>query len=78
MNVMGVEGSYRDPAALVLEGIARLREFFNKLGLPAAMSALGIDEAKLELMAKKATGEAYGAEHSLGGLENLGWRNKHD
>lgn len=59
-------------------GSRRLREFFNKLGLPAAMSALGIDEAKLELMAKKATGEAYGAEHSLGGLENLGWRNKHD
>ncbi len=32
VNVMGVEGSFRDPDALVQEGIARLREFFHKMG----------------------------------------------
>ncbi|MHB8061911.1 MAG: iron-containing alcohol dehydrogenase [Ruminiclostridium sp.] len=74
VNVMGVEGSYRDPDALVLEGIARLREFFKKLGLPSNLLELGIDESKLELMAKKATGEAYGSERPLGGLKKLYWQ----
>ena len=74
VNVMGVEGSYRDPDAIVLEGIARLREFFLKMGLPSTLFELGIDESKLELMAKKATGEAYGNEHPLGGLKKLYWQ----
>jgi len=74
VNVMGVEGSYRDPDAIVMEGIAHLREFFNKMGLPSTLSELGIDESKLELMAKKATGEAYGKEHSIGGLKKLYWQ----
>lgn len=74
VNVMGVEGSYRDPDAIVLEGIARLREFFKKLGLPGSLSELDIDETNLELMAKKATGVAYGREHSIGGLKKLYWK----
>lgn len=74
VNIMGVEGSYRDPDALVLEGIARLREFFRKMGLPSTLKELGIDGGKLELMAKKATGEAYGSEHPLGGLKKLYWQ----
>jgi len=74
VNVMGVEGSYRDPDALVLEGIARLSEFFKKMGLPSTLSELGIDESNLELMAKKATGAAYGSEHPLGGLKKLYWQ----
>lgn len=74
VNVMGVAGSYRDPEAIVLEGIARLREFFAKLGLPATLAELGIDGSKLELMAKKATGVAYGREHPLGGLKKLNWQ----
>lgn len=74
VNVMGVEGSYRDPDAIVQEGIARLREFFKKMGLPSTLAELGIDESKLELMAKKATGEAYGSEHPIGGLKKLYWQ----
>lgn len=74
VKIMGVEGSYRDPDAIVLEGIARLREFFKKMGLPGTLSELGIDESKLELMAKKATGEAYGREQPLGGLKKLYWQ----
>lgn len=74
VNVMGVNGSYRDPDAIVLEGIARLREFFNKMGLPATLSELGIDESNLELMAKKATGAAFGEEQPLGGLKKLYWQ----
>lgn len=67
VNVMGVEGSYRAPDAIVTEGISRLREFYKKMGLPATLTEIGIEESKFELMAKKATGEAYGKEHSIGG-----------
>lgn len=74
VNVMGVEGSYRDPDAIVMEGISRLREFYKKMGLPATLTEIGIEESKYELMAKKATGEAYGKEHSIGGLKKLSWQ----
>lgn len=74
VNVMGVEGSYRDPDAIVMEGIARLRGFYKKMGLPSTLSELGIDESKLEVMAKKATREAYGAGQPLGNLKKLYWQ----
>lgn len=75
VNVMGVEGSYRDPEAIILEGIDRLRDFFNKMGLPATLSQLGIGENQLELMAKKATRVAYGdEEYAIGGLKKLNWQ----
>ena len=74
VNVMGVEGSYRNPDAIVQEGIARLREFFAKMGLSATLSGLGIGEEKLEEMAKKATGEAFGEEAPIGGLKKLYWQ----
>lgn len=74
VNVMGVEGSYRNPDAIVQEGIARLREFFAKMGLSATLSGLGIGEDKLEEMAKKATGEAFGEEAPIGGLKKLYWQ----
>lgn len=74
VNVMGVDGSYRDPDSIILEGISRLSEFFRKIGQPATISELGIDDSKFELMAKKATGVAYGREHPLGGLKKLYWQ----
>jgi alcohol dehydrogenase YqhD (iron-dependent ADH family) len=74
VNVMGVEGDYRDPDAIVMEGIDRLREFFRKMGLPASLSDLGIGTEKFMLMAKKATGEEYGREQPLGGLKKLYWQ----
>ena len=74
VNVMGVNGSYRDSDSIVQEGIVRLREFFNKMGLPATLSGLGIEENKFEEMAKKATGAAFGGEHPIGGLKKLYWQ----
>jgi len=74
VNVMGVEGSYRDPDALVQEGIARLRTFFAKMGLPATLSELGIGEDRLEEMAKKGSRAAFGTETPLGGFKPLYWQ----
>jgi alcohol dehydrogenase YqhD (iron-dependent ADH family) len=74
VSVMGVEGSFRDPESLILEGIDRLRQFFRRMGLPATLKELGIGPEKLELMAKKATGAAFGEEHSIGGLKKLSWQ----
>jgi alcohol dehydrogenase YqhD (iron-dependent ADH family) len=74
VKVMGVDGSYRDPDGIILEGINRLSEFLHKLGQPATLAELGIDESKFEWMAKKATGVAYGEEHLLGGLKKLDWQ----
>ncbi len=74
LNVMGVEGSLRDPEALILEAIDRLRRFFRRMGLPGTLAELGIGPEKLELMAKKATGAAFGDEHPIGGLKKLFWQ----
>ncbi len=74
VNVMGVQSSYRDPDAIVMEGIARLRDFFAKLGLPSTLSQLGIREDRFEEMAKKATKAAFGNERPIGGLKKLYWQ----
>jgi alcohol dehydrogenase YqhD (iron-dependent ADH family) len=75
VNVMGVQGSYREPEAIIQEGIARLREFFCKMGLPATLKDLSIGEDKLELMAKKSTKVEDGRPESpLGGLKKLTWQ----
>jgi alcohol dehydrogenase YqhD (iron-dependent ADH family) len=74
VNVMGVKGSYRDPDAMIQEAILRLREFFNKMELPATLEELGIDASQLEIMAKKATGAAFGNEGPIGGLKKLYWQ----
>ncbi len=73
VNIMGVEGSYREPEAIIQEGIRRLRDFFRRMGLPATLDDLGIDETHLEEMAKKATGAAFKEEEPLGGLQKLYW-----
>lgn len=75
VNVMGVQGSFREPEAIALEGIRRLSVFFRQLGLPSTLGELGIDGENLELMAKKATGVAYGLpERPIGGLKKLAWQ----
>ena len=74
VNVMGVEGSYRDPEVLILEGISRLRAFFRGLGLPSTLRELGIGPENLEEMAQKATRAAFGEEAPLGGLKKLYWQ----
>ena len=74
VNVMGVEGSFRDPDAIVQEGIDRLKWFFQRMGLPSSLKDFGIGEDRLEEMAKKATGAAFGNERPLGGLKKLYWQ----
>ena len=74
VNVMGVEGSFRDPDAIVQEGIDRLKAFFLRMGLPSSLKDFGIGEDRLEEMAKKATGAAFGSERPLGGLKKLYWQ----
>ncbi len=74
VKVMGVTKGFRDKEELVLEGIERLRQFYRRMGLPQSLSELGIDESKLELMAKRATGIAYGEESPIGGLKKLYWQ----
>lgn len=73
VNVMGVEGSFRDEESIALEGINRLKEFFVKMGLPVTLKELGIDDSNLEIMAKKATNFNDEKEFKLGGLRKLGW-----
>lgn len=74
VNVMGVQGSYRDAEAIVKEGIERLIVFYRRLKLPTTLRELGIDGSKLEEMAKKATGVPFGNEHPLGGFKKLYWQ----
>ena len=73
VNVMGVEGSFRDEESIALEGINKLKEFFVKMGLPVTLGELGVDDSNLEIMAKKATNFNNGEEVKLGGLKKLGW-----
>jgi len=72
VNVMGVRGSFRDQESLVLEGIARLIEFFVKMELPVTMGELGIEDDRFEEMARKAVSYA-GLNGAIGGLKKLGW-----
>ncbi len=74
VNVMGVEASYRDPDALVLEGISRLEKFFSSIGLPVTMKELGIDDTNFEKMAKKATWFKDDKETPVGGIKKLFWK----
>jgi alcohol dehydrogenase YqhD (iron-dependent ADH family) len=72
-NVMGVTQS-RDIEGMALAGIAKLRDFFDQMGLPATLRDLGIDSRNFESMAKDATGAAFGTEKPLGGLKKLTWQ----
>jgi alcohol dehydrogenase YqhD (iron-dependent ADH family) len=74
VNVMGVRGNDCYPNGVIMDGIRLLREFFDKLELPATLSELGIDESNLELMAKKSTGKISGGENPIGGLKKLYWQ----
>lgn len=70
-NVMGIQGSYREPERLAYEGIQALEAFSRRIGLPTRLSELGIDEAQFTFMAKRACG--YKPDGKLGCVEKLGW-----
>jgi len=72
-NVMGVTGG-RDAQANIAEAIARLRLFFFRLGLPGTLTDLRIGPERLEEMAKKVTGAAFGKETGRGNFLKLKWQ----
>ena len=73
-KVMGVDGSFRDPEAIIKEGISRLQDFYKKLGLAQSLSELNIPESAFEDMAKKATGAYFGKENGIGSFKKLMWQ----
>ena len=67
VNVMGVEGSFREPSAIIREGISRLERFYRELGLPTTMEELNILPGDFPLMAE----QAVSVRGPVGGLEKL-------
>ncbi len=63
VRVWNAEQSFRDPEATALEGIRRMEEFFQSIGLPTTLEKLGVPEDRLEEMAakcKKPNGDTVG------------------
>jgi alcohol dehydrogenase YqhD (iron-dependent ADH family) len=54
INVMGIQDT-RDQDKVILLGIKKLEEFYNKLGITTKLSAYGIDDTLFEKMASQAT-----------------------
>lgn len=69
VNVMGIQGGFRNPEEIILEGINRLEDFFKELNLPTKLSEVNIDKVNLEVMAKKAAGNG-----TIGGFKALTWK----
>lgn len=67
VNVMGVEGSYREPESIIREGISRLEHFYRDLGLPITMEELEIRPEDFPLMAA----QAISVRGPIGNLEKL-------
>ena len=63
VNVMGVPNNFRDQAATGLEGIRRLRAFFDSLGLPGSLQDFGVQEKDLIALADEA---AYNPAGKIG------------
>lgn len=74
VKVMGVDGSFRAPKQIIEEGIARLEDFYKKIGLKLTLTELEIPESAFEGMAKKATGAYFGEERGVGNFKRLMWQ----
>ena len=70
VNVMGIQGSFREQERMALDGILALEDFYKYMGLPVRFSELGIDDEKFEYMAKHSVEENEG---TVGKLEELTW-----
>lgn len=53
VRVWNIEQDFFDPEVTVLEGIQRMEEFFQSIGLPTRLEELGIPDDRLEEMARK-------------------------
>ncbi|MUT66436.1 iron-containing alcohol dehydrogenase [Paenibacillus sp. NEAU-GSW1] len=56
VNVFGVSDDGRSDREMALEGIEKLRAFWNSIGAPSRLADYGIDDSRLEEMAEKVTG----------------------
>lgn len=74
VNVMGVSKGFRNKEEAIMEGIARLQNFYRTMQLPQTLTELGIDGSRQEEMAKKCTGQFFGEESKIGGMKKLGWQ----
>jgi alcohol dehydrogenase YqhD (iron-dependent ADH family) len=55
VRVWGVDDCYGEPQRIALEGIARTKDFFRRIGLPVSLQELHVGADRLEEMAEKAT-----------------------
>lgn len=55
IRVFNVDPSGKTDEETALEGIEKLREFWNSIGAPSRLADYDIDDSKIELMADKAT-----------------------
>jgi alcohol dehydrogenase YqhD (iron-dependent ADH family) len=55
VRVWDVDLAFGDPERIALEGIARMKDFYHRLGLPVSLAELGVPDDRLEEMAQKAT-----------------------
>lgn len=72
VNVMDVKLNHGALEDTIMEGINRLAAFFASIGLPSSLKEMGIDGSNFELMAKRASGEAFGKQFRLGGIKKMG------
>lgn len=68
VRVWNVEQDFFDPEKTVLEGIRRMEEFFQSIGLPIRLGELGIPDDRLEEMAEKCK---KGADGTVGNFVRL-------
>ncbi|MDZ5472052.1 iron-containing alcohol dehydrogenase [Bacillus sp. 31A1R] len=54
IRVFGVDPQAKSDEEIALEGIDKLREFWNSIGAPARLADYDIDDSKLDVMADKA------------------------
>lgn len=71
VNVMGIPLKHDAPEETVLQAIDQLKQFFHRIGLPITLEEIGVDDSKFELMAQKATGEYFGKQFRVGGIQAL-------
>lgn len=69
VRVFGVEQDFHNPERTILEGIHRLEDFFNRIGLPVTLAEAEIPEDRLAEMAKRAT---HSDTRTLGSFVPLG------
>ncbi len=55
VRVWGVDDGFGEPQRMALEGIARTKDFFRRIGLPVSLGEMQIGAERLEEMAEKAT-----------------------